>query len=146
MAFDQIGDATIKPTELSREERAVILVLHCGGIIGNGGFEYLFSGDFEGDEDYRLTAEAFRDVGLTRCYECFQEAFALFPNGEVPPEASVRHPLFTKVDMEIRNRIDDKFYGGDTGDERRKAVAAYIRKHAVALDRTARERRSAKKQ
>ena len=67
-----------------------MLVWHTSGIIDNGGFEYLFAGEFFSDPDYHITAEAYLTAGLLRAYEAFQEAFALFPDGKVhtmPPSA-----------------------------------------------------------
>ncbi len=67
-----------------------MLVWHSAGIIDNGGFEYLFAGDFPGDPDYQITAETYKTAGLLRGYEAFQEAFALFPKGRVPHDRAER--------------------------------------------------------
>ena len=65
-------------------ERVIMLVWHLTGIIGNGGFEYLFAGEIDGDPDYHIAAEACKEAGLVRSYEAFREAFSLFPGGVVP--------------------------------------------------------------
>jgi len=64
--FHKIGDRYghwVDATQYSPEERVIMLVWHSSGIIDNGGFEYLFAGEFPGDPDYHITAEAFRRPG-----------------------------------------------------------------------------------
>ena len=89
--FSKIGERYghwVDATQYTPDEQVIMLVWHSSGIIGNGGFEYLFAGEFPGDPDYHITAEAYKTAGLLRAYEAFQEAFALFPGGEVPHDSA----------------------------------------------------------
>src|SRR5262245_50213526 len=61
-------------------ERVVLLVWHVSGIVGNGGFRYLFEGDLQGDPHFALTAEAFRLTGCKKATEAIQKTLAMFPN------------------------------------------------------------------
>ena len=81
--FHKIGeryDHWVDATQYSPKERVIMLVWHSSGIIDNGGFEYLFAGDFPGDPDYRVTAEAYQTAGMVRGFEAFQEAFVTCPH------------------------------------------------------------------
>jgi hypothetical protein len=49
------------------EHRVVLLVWHAGGIIDNGGFQYLFEGTFDGDPHFAKTAAAFRAINAMKC-------------------------------------------------------------------------------
>src|SRR6266446_5604755 len=70
----------IDPSAIPEEERVVLLVWHVSGIIGNGGFRYLFEGDLPGDPHYALTAEAFRITGCKKAAEAVAKTLAMFPN------------------------------------------------------------------
>jgi hypothetical protein len=52
---NQYGE-DIDVADLPEEHRIVLLVDTARGIIGNGGFNYLFEGTFNGDPHYLLTA------------------------------------------------------------------------------------------
>ena len=56
----------IDASAVSEDERVVLLVWHVSGIIGNGGFRYLFEGNLKGDPHFALTAEAFRVTGCKK--------------------------------------------------------------------------------
>ncbi|MDA7504180.1 hypothetical protein N8553_04290, partial [bacterium] len=45
----------LDPSKISKPQQTVMLVYHSYGIIGNGGFQYLFEGDFPGDPEFLLT-------------------------------------------------------------------------------------------
>lgn len=115
------------------EERVIMLVWHASGFIDNGGFEYLFSGEFDGDPDFRITAQAHKEAGLTRSYEAFQEAFALFPDGKVPRNPKDRVSLFLKIDESKREAINKKVWQDEWDELRQKQLAKYIRDHAAKL-------------
>ena len=68
----------------SELERIVTLVRHSSGLIGNGGFHYLFEGDFRGDPGFVYTAAAYQRIGAADAYKAFQEAFRQFPEGILP--------------------------------------------------------------
>jgi hypothetical protein len=112
------------------EERVVMLVWHASGLIGNGGFDYLFSGDFEGDPGFRLTAEAFSTVGLTRSHEAFEEAFKLFPEGHMPEDAEQRMVVFKGIDEAVRESLNQKVWLDDSEKTIETKLAGYIRGNA----------------
>ncbi len=87
-----------------------MLVWHSSGIIDNGGFEYLFVGEFPGDPDYHITAEAYKTAELWRGYEAFQEAFALFPGGKVPCDAAERLQHYQAANRSARDQLDRKLW------------------------------------
>lgn len=115
------------------EERVVMLVWHSGGLIGNGGFDYLFSADFRGDPGFRLTAQAFKEIGLTRSYEAFESAFGLFPGGTMPVDLDERSAAWEKVDSGKRWSLNEMVWQDDREKETERRLANYIRSHAKAF-------------
>lgn len=136
--FKLIGDRYhhwVDASRYSPEERVVMLVWHASGIIDNGGFEYLFSGDFDGDPDFRLTAEAFKTARLMRGYQAFQDAFALFPDGKVPRDSEERYEQYAANDPDVRDEINVKFWREGWDHECERKLAQFIRENAPALRR-----------
>lgn len=134
--FVKIGDRYghwVDGSQYTPEERVIMLVWHSSGIIDNGGFEYLFSGDFDGDPDFKITAEAYKTVGLTRGYEAFQDAFKLFPNGKVPHESEERIRHYELAADSVRDEINTKHWKDGWEDLREKVLAKYIREHVTQL-------------
>jgi Leucine-rich repeat (LRR) protein len=134
--FHKIGERYghwVDATQYTPEERVVMLVWHSSGIIDNGGFEYLFAGDFDGDPDYHITAEAYKTAGLLRGFEAFQEAFALFPDGKVPHERAERDRLYDAANHSARYRLNRKLWQDGSDRTRDKRLAEFIRKNAARL-------------
>ncbi len=75
----QHGD-DVDPSKIPKPQQTVMLVYHSHGIIGNGGFQYLFEGDFPGDPEYLLTRQAYKTIGALDASAAFEKAFAIFPN------------------------------------------------------------------
>ena len=134
--FVKIGDRYghwVDATRYAEEERAIMLVWHSSGIIDNGGFEYLFSGDFDGDPEFKITAETYKVVGLTRGYEAFQEAFRQFPNGKVPYDSEERIRQYKLADESVREEINRKHWQDGWDDLREKKLAEFIRVNLAKL-------------
>ncbi len=134
--FIRIGDRYrhwVDASKYTPAERVIMLVWHASGIIENGGFEYLFSGDFDGDPEFTITAEAFREAGLTRSYEAFQEAFKLFPNGVVPHDSEERISRYKMADEEVRERISQMVWQDGWDKLREKKLAQFIRENVSKL-------------
>ncbi len=112
---------------LAPEERAVILPYHAMGIIGNGGFNYLFEGDFPGDPYFRRTAKAFQRIGCEAAYQAFCKALALFPDSRPPRDIGKRLRIYRQGTGEKRHEIDVQFWNAD--DEITQKIAQYVRAH-----------------
>ena len=104
---------------------AFSLVSIASGIIDNGGFQYLFEGNFKGDPGYLITKAAFHTVHARVSAAAFEEALSLFTNGELPENIELRLDLYQEVDQEVRNAIDFKFWSGS--DEIEHLLAVYVR-------------------
>jgi hypothetical protein len=146
--FVKIGERYnhwVDASKYTPEERVIMLVWHSAGIIDNGGFEFLFYGDFDGDPDYSITAESYKIVGLTRGYEAFQDAFRLFPDGKVPrvsPEQPAhdykvaiedRVRQYKTADESIREEINKKHWQDGWDKLREKSLSQYIRENVSKL-------------
>ncbi len=134
--FHKIGERYghwINATQYSPDEQVIMLVWHSSAVIDNGGFEYLFAGEFDGDPDFRLTAEAYKTAGLLRGYEAFQEAFALFPGGKVPSDAAERLQQYQAANRSARDRLDRKLWQDGYDGTRERKLAEFIRKNAARL-------------
>jgi hypothetical protein len=112
----------------SEEERVVTLAWHAGGIIGNGGFEYLFEGSFDGDPGYVHTAAAFKAIGATQSYAAFQRALGVFGD-RYPDDPAERSAIFQRVPKEERTAIAVQFW--DDNKSMTAALARYIRQRSV---------------
>ncbi|HEX4143895.1 MAG TPA: DUF4375 domain-containing protein [Pirellulales bacterium] len=134
--FYKIGERYghwVDVTQYSPEEKVIMLVWHSSAIIDNGGFEYLFAVEFDGDPDFHLTAEAYKTAGLLRGYEAFQEAFALFPGGKVPHDCAERNQLYQAANRSARDRLDRKLWQDGYDGTRERRLAEFIRKNAARL-------------
>ena len=124
--FDEFNNV-IDVDAYSEEERVVTLALHSAGIIGNGGFEYLFAGEFNGDPSFIYTAAAFKAIEASQSYAAFQRALGLF-GGQFPVDAHPRERIAIyqrAAPEEERNAIDRQFSDDDAN--MHSAVARYIR-------------------
>lgn len=83
------GDG-VDPSKLPKAQQTVLLVYHAHGLIGNGGFQYLFEGDFPGDPEFLLTRQAYKTIGATSAVAAFEKAFAVFPNSTPPSDINRR--------------------------------------------------------
>jgi len=121
--------------KMNEPERVVTLVWHSFGIIGNGGFQYLFEGTFKGDPGFVLTAAAFRRIRCAEAAEAFEEALALFPGNRPPSNIEARLEIYQSVPELERRRIDTKFC--DSAGDLRAKLAAFIRANARDLEHPA---------
>ena len=117
-------DNEIDVESYSEEERVVTLAWHAGGIISNGGFEFLFEGDFNGDPGYVYTAAAFQTIGAASSYSAFQKALGAFGD-HYPSEASERIAIYKKLPEEERRSINRQLW--DDSENARSCLARYIR-------------------
>lgn len=114
-------------SEFSEKERVVVMVWTVFGIIGNGGFEFLFESKLPGDPNYQYTLYAFEKIGCTEAVKVIKQALSLFDNGTPPPDDRVRIKQYLKHQENIRNQINFKFW--DLKPEIIKNLANYIIKN-----------------
>jgi hypothetical protein len=132
--FCAIAEVTGNSIDAANEPepcRTVTLVWHSGGIIGNGGFQYLFEGDFHGDPGYRMTAAAYQKIEADEAYAAFRDAFAIFPNGELPGDVNERLRIYLAHPEDRRSAIDDRFFAAD--DALKRQLSQFIRDNKDAL-------------
>ncbi|MBL8795905.1 MAG: DUF4375 domain-containing protein [Planctomycetia bacterium] len=116
-------------SELTEAERVVLLVWEVAGIVGNGGFRYLFEKHLHGDPDFALTAQAFQIIGARSASQAVRATLALFPHSKPPRDIQkrLRHYLSQLKDWPTAQ--DMQFF--DSEKERESCLAAYIRAHAA---------------
>lgn len=124
------GD-NIDVSALRQEERVVFLVWQAAGIIGNGGFRYLFEGNFKGDPDFALTAEAFQTIGCQKAAEAVQKTLAIFPHSRPPTDIDKRLRYYLKRITSWPTDMDMQFF--EAQDDLTNCLARYIRSHAEAF-------------
>jgi hypothetical protein len=121
----------IDASALGEQERVVLLVWHVSGIIGNGGFRYLFEGDLKGDPDFALTAEAFRATGCKQAAEAVRKTLATFPNSRPPRDVDQRLRHYLSRIKGWPTDLDIQFFKAQ--DDLKKCLANYVRSHADAF-------------
>lgn len=117
-------------SELPEEERVVLLAWEVKGIIGNGGFRYLFEKNLNGDPDFALTAEAYEVIGARKAARAVRDTLALFPESRPPREINRRLKIYLAKLKAFPTPQDEQFW--DAGEEIETRLAAYIRTHADA--------------
>lgn len=134
--FCALADVTGNRIDAANEpepSRTVTLVWHSTGLIGNGGFKYLFEGNFNGDPGYRMTAASFERIEAPNAAAAFRAAFALFPNGQLPTDVNERLRIYESHPEETRDAIDIRFFKAE--EEIKRQLAAYIRNNKADLKR-----------
>ena len=126
----------MRADDMPESPRNVLLVWHSMGIIDNGGFEYLFEGDFEGDPGFKLTLGAFETIGSDAAASAVRDALALFPDGEVQSDLDERIEYYESLPEDKRMELNRRFwYAGMTGsDEIQTKLASFIRAHKADFD------------
>jgi hypothetical protein len=117
----------IDVTKLKGADRVVMLVCQASGIIGNGGFRYLFEGDgnLKGDPYFAETAQSFKTIKAKKCAEAFDEALAKFPGSRPPTDIEERIVMYHSLGGAVCWPIDQKFFSEDAD----KILAKWIREH-----------------
>ena len=109
-----------------------MLVYHSHGIIGNGGFQYLFEGDFPGDPDFLLTRQAYKTIGASDASAAFEKAFAVFPDSTPPADINRRLKMwqsrYNLMDaIKDKSSPDSMYFSAMNGVVEK--LNAYIRSH-----------------
>lgn len=126
--FKRIGARHGEVLDLFMEteyERVVTTTWHASGIIGNGGFEYLFEGTFKGDPGYQLTLDSFRRIGCNKAAAAMAEALSCFPDGVSPADPDEATLLYLEVPEQRREELIEQFLQGDL----ERKLAAFIREN-----------------
>jgi len=108
----------------SEEERVITLAWHASGLIGNGGFEYLFEGWFTGDLGHVYTAAAFKTIGATQSYAAFQRALGVFGD-RYPENPAERDAVYHRASENERMAINSQFWEDEQN--MNAALARYVR-------------------
>ena len=134
--FDTIMDLSgieIDAAKVPEPCLTVTLVLHSLGIIGNGGFHYLFEGDFRGDANFRKTVNAYQKIGAREAHAAFQKALRLFPECELPYSIEERLTVYESHPESTLEAIDNQFLDAMRDTER--LLATFIRSNRDAFQR-----------
>ncbi len=114
-------------SKLPEPQRVVLHVCGASGIIGNGGFRYLFEGDLA---DFQGIAESYELINSTRASAAIRGALALFPNSQPPGKVDQRLTYLEKLGgpaLEKLQQYSEEFW--DCGRETKRLLGIYIRAH-----------------
>ncbi|MFO0936977.1 MAG: DUF4375 domain-containing protein [Gemmataceae bacterium] len=114
-------------SKCNENDQTVILVWHATGIIDNGGFQFLFEGNLNGDLFFTRTVAAFKTIKAFKCAEAFDEALKLFPGSQPPQDISKRLKVYQAIPAAKRKAIDVKFFSESK--EMPMILAKYIREN-----------------
>ena len=108
--------------------RTIRLVFDSVGVIGNGGFHFLFERDYGGDPGFIHAAAGFKTIGAHRAYAAFKKALALFPRNSPPKDIEERLEIYESYDKATTDGIEQEFYSA--GEEITRCLAKFIRENA----------------
>ena len=100
----------VDAARLTEEERTVYLVWGAHGVIGNGGFRYLFEHSLVGDPHYALSRHAFEVIGCDEAAEAFSEALSVFSGGRPPTDQKERLRQYLRRVPGTPSPADRKFF------------------------------------
>jgi hypothetical protein len=125
---------SIRLDELTIEEKTVIAVMTAQGILGNGGFRYLFEADFEDGACYTEIVDALRRIGDEESAQIVQQALHLFPNATPHTDLEARDRYLThlyETRVQEAEQLDERFWERDP--QTTQALARYIRAHRACF-------------
>ncbi len=114
---------------LPQAEQVVVFVTQTSGIIGNGGFRYLFEGDYPEDPYFVRAVRAFEIIGSEKAAKAFRDSLAYFPNSHPPRDTDERLKHYLKQ-VNWPSKEDDLFFSAS--DEIDGCLARFIRSHSDA--------------
>jgi Leucine-rich repeat (LRR) protein len=125
------GSDLAELNRLSREERVVFDIEGAIGIIGNGGFRYMFESDLA---DFTGVADSYDVIGVPRAAKAIREALTVFPNSK--PHADVEERLKylynTGRDVEEKlEKLSEEVWA--TNRESHRKLAAFVRANKDAF-------------
>lgn len=82
-AFKKLDEFGGKLDELPLPLQTLIQIYSAQGIIDNGGLEYFYEMDFEGNPPYSVFVDAYQRIGANGVANCIEKTAAMF-NLEVP--------------------------------------------------------------
>lgn len=108
----------------------VVLVDFTVGVVGNGGFNYLFEHQFQGDPQFLFVSAAFKDIGAHQAASIVDEVMSVFPNSVAPSDRTERLRIY-RSSQTVSSELDKKFW--KCKDEIEAALSSYIRSKADAF-------------
>ena len=112
-------------TDIDEPERVVLLVWHVSGIVGNGGFRYLFEGHLPGDPYFARTSESFEAIGCKKAATAIRKALSIFPDSMPHRNIDERLRFYLRRVKGTPTDIDRMFF--EASDDVTKCLADYIR-------------------
>jgi hypothetical protein len=109
-AFDKVLQhygKDLDPSKIPVVHRNLLLTYHAHGIICNGGFPYLFEGNFSSDPEFLLTRQAFKEINAIEACAAFSKAFAVFRKS-TPPEDIERRLAIYKSHYKLIDLVDNE--------------------------------------
>lgn len=111
---------------LTKEQQVVLLVWHASGIIGNGGFQYLY----EQSLNPELVAEAYEAIKCNACADILRKTTSVFPDGRPHEDWDARID-FIANHRNVFEKLDNAFWDAD--EEMVPRLADYVKKHQKSI-------------
>lgn len=121
------GDGMELPGE-SDVEHVIVMISMLDGIIGNGGFEALFSGEFKIDPDFCACLNSLRFISAEEAHEVFNRALLIAGDGPT----DVRSRRYCEHPKDLRWKLSLEWFA--LGPQLKKRLATYIRANRIALE------------
>jgi hypothetical protein len=103
------------------------------GLVGNGGFQYFFEGDWPENPPYSVFIEAYRRIGAKEAADCFQDAVDDFPFADPHLDVKARNAHLDAKRSKpgefdsLIDRLGDRVI--DLNADTLTKLAGYVREH-----------------
>lgn len=126
--YDEEGEL-VDRSQIPEPHRTVLLVYHCQGMIGNGGFRVLLEGKFTGDPRFELTKQSFRQISATSALAAWDRMESIFPDSRIPLNIDERLAIWDSNFSRFDDDTPDTMYFAamdETGNRLRDFVDTHI--------------------
>ncbi len=112
-------------TRMPEPMRALVLVWTSAGIVGNGGFEYLFESPMEGDPELVLTERAYVLLGD----QALTDAFVSARKRALGVDGKIDRTKFSTLKESEKRELDIAYYAAK--ENLRNIAAAFVKQHGL---------------
>lgn len=131
ISYECDGEDVDELRKLPEPQRVVLQIWGASGIIGNGGFQYLFE---SGLADFSGIADAYDTIKSSRAAKAVRAAVSLFPNSRPQANVDARLKYLDKLGVRAGQKLEEcsnEIF--DTARQSQRLLAVYVRANKAAF-------------